>query len=158
MKTTIKRTCCFTGHREIPPGDKKRIQRLLEEKIRVAIDRKMAYFGVGGAIGFDTMAAKTILKLKKEFPYIKLILVLPCKEQSERWKIKDRVVYQYLISHADKIVYTADHYFNGCMQVRNRHLVDHSSMCICYLTKENGGTAYTVKYAQKKQLEIIPIS
>ena len=43
----------------------------------------------------------------------------------------------------------------GCMHKRNRHLVDNSSVCVCYLNKENGGTAYTVDYAGKKGLEII---
>ena len=41
------------------------------------------------------------------------------------------------------------------MHKRNRHLVDNSSVCVCYLNKENGGTAYTVDYAGKKGLEII---
>lgn len=157
MKTAIERTCCFTGHREIPLEDKRRIRQQLEKTIRMVIKDGIVYFGVGGAIGFDTMAAKTILKLKKEFPNIKLIFVLPCKEQSKKWKLKDKIVYYYLLKQADKVVYTSEHYFNGCMQVRNRHLVDHSSICIYYLTKQAGGTAYTVKYAQKKEIKIIPI-
>jgi len=41
------------------------------------------------------------------------------------------------------------------MHKRNRHLVDNSSVCVCYLNKENGGTAYTVDYAGKKGLELI---
>ena len=40
---------------------------------------------------------------------------------------------------------------------RNRKLVDMSTYCICYLTKATGGTAYTVKYAKKKNLQIINI-
>ena len=35
------------------------------------------YFGAGGALGFDTLAAQTVLDLKKDYPQIKLILVLP---------------------------------------------------------------------------------
>ena len=38
---------------------------------------------------------------------------------------------------------------------RNRHLVDNSSVCVCYLTKDSGGTAYTVRYAKEKGLEIV---
>ena len=44
------------------------------------------------------------------------------------------------------------------MHKRNRHLVDNSSVCVCYLNKENGGTAYTVRYAGKKGLEIINLA
>jgi hypothetical protein len=41
------------------------------------------------------------------------------------------------------------------MQKRNRHLVDNSSVCICYLTKPTGGTAYTVNYARRSGLQVI---
>ena len=58
----------------------------------------------------------------------------------------------------DKTVCVSDHYFNGCMQKRNRFLADISSLCICYLTKNTGGTAYTVRYAQKEGLKIVNIT
>ena len=41
---------------------------------------------------------------------------------------------------------------------RNRYLVDHSSLCICYLTRQTGGTAYTFNYAKNKGIEIINIA
>ena len=37
---------------------------------------------------------------------------------------------------------------------RNRHLVNYSSLCICYLNKTYGGTAYTVNYAKENNLKI----
>lgn len=40
------------------------------------------------------------------------------------------------------------------MLERNRHLVNSSSVCVCYLTKDTGGTAYTVKDAKQKGLQI----
>ena len=49
-------------------------------------------------------------------------------------------------------------YYNGCMQVRNRYLVDHSSACICYLNNLRSGTAYTVKYAESQGLQIINLA
>jgi hypothetical protein len=61
-------------------------------------------------------------------------------------------------AQADKVVDTSAEYTRGCMFKRNRHLVDNSSVCICYLTQRRGGTAYTVDYAQKAGLEIINIA
>ena len=46
----------------------------------------------------------------------------------------------------------------GCMYKRNRHLVDHSGVCVCYLTKDSGGTTYTVRYARAHGLEIINLA
>lgn len=56
------------------------------------------------------------------------------------------------------MVYTAQQYTKGCMHKRNRHLVDNSSVCVCYLNRESGGTAYTVNYAKKNGLEIINLA
>ena len=37
-------------------------------------------------------------------------------------------------------------------------LVDRSSVCVAYLKRQNGGTAYTADYAKKQGLEIINIA
>jgi len=44
------------------------------------------------------------------------------------------------------------------MQRRNRYLVDHSGVCLCYLTQETGGTVYTVGYAGQKGLQVVNIA
>jgi hypothetical protein len=41
------------------------------------------------------------------------------------------------------------------MHKHNRHLVDRSSVCVCYQTRHGGGTAYTVNYARAHGLAII---
>ena len=151
-------TCCFSGHRKIPPENFEEISQRLESILIQLIEKGYKYFGAGGALGFDTLAAQTILNLKTVYPYIKLILVLPCESQAEYWKAEDKKIYECIKAQADKVVYTSKNYFNGCMSKRNRHLVDNSSSCICYLTKETGGTAYTVHYAKGKMLTIYNVA
>lgn len=151
-------TCCFTGHRKIPleqyNGIVKRLRRILIN----LIENGYVYFGIGGALGFDTLAAQIILKLKKTYPQIKLILVLPCKAQTNRWSDEDKSIYEDIKNKADKYVYTSEAYTKGCMFKRNRHLVDNSSICIAYLTESKGGTAYTVEYAKKSNVKVINIA
>lgn len=149
-----EKTVCFTGHRKIPLEKKDEITRRLKETLIQLINRGYLYFGAGGALGFDTMAEQAVLSLKEEYPQIKLILVLPCKSQANAWSTEDKEVYMEIIRKADKVVYTSQEYFRGCMQKRNRHLVDFSSVCVCYLTKDTGGSAYTVRYAISKGLSI----
>lgn len=55
-------------------------------------------------------------------------------------------------------MYMADDYDRGCMYKRNRFLVDNSTVCVCYLTAVNGGTAYTVGYAKSKNLTVINLA
>lgn len=152
------KTCCFTGHREIPPEKRTEIIGRLERIITSLYQKGVQYYGAGGALGFDTLAAQTILKLRKKYPDIKLILVLPCLTQTKGWKPEDVEEYERIKVQADKVTYTSQEYTKGCMFKRNRHLVDNSSVCICYLTKNSGGTAYTVSYAKIQGIEVINIA
>lgn len=153
-----EKTVCFTGHRKIPPEDLPMVSEKLRKTLVDCIEKGYCFFGAGGALGFDTLAAQTVLELKKDYPQIRLILVLPCHNQTRGWTETDISEYERIKAKADKIVYTSDHYFRGCMQKRNRHLVDNSSLCICYLTDSTGGTAYTVEYVKKKGLKLINIA
>lgn len=108
----------------------------------------------GGALGFDTLAAETVLQKRLLLPDIKLVLVLPCKNQSERWGTDQKKRYEAIKNSADKVICLAEQYFEGCMQQRNQYMVNQSSFCICYLTKAVGGTAYTVREAKKAGLTV----
>lgn len=151
-------TCCFTGHRKIPESKRKAIIGKLTATVSDLISEGYLYFGTGGALGFDTLAALTVLRLKKLHPRIRLILVLPCENQYKYWNVYDKKMYQKIKSAADKVVYISKQYDKECMKKRNRHLVDNSSVCVCYNVKSSGGTAYTVNYARKSNLRIINIA
>lgn len=149
-----EKTCCFTGHRIIPEWDRIQVQTRLFISVRQLILSGYRYFGAGGAKGFDTMAAQTVLLLQHEFPQVKLILVLPCLSQADRWSESEKRIYEDIKQKANKVVYISKEYTRDCMFRRNRHLVDCSSACICYLNRRTGGTAYTVEYAQEKGLRV----
>ncbi|MGM9599438.1 MAG: SLOG family protein [Faecousia sp.] len=151
-------TCCFPGHRKLPNEELCAIAERLEKEIVKSIKAGYKFFGAGGALGFDTMAAQKVIELKKCYPDIKLILVLPCLSQTRGWKHEDIEIYEDIKSKADKIVYTSKEYTPYCMLKRNRHLVDYSTKCICYLTENKGGTAYTIDYARKQNVSVINIA
>ena len=153
-----ERTCCFTGHRNLPMLAQKKIAAELEQIIMALIERGVIYYGAGGARGFDTLAAQAVLKFRTSYPAIKLILVLPCLTQTRGWSPRDIAEYERIKAQADKVVYASQEYTEGCMHKRNRHLVDHSSVCVCYLVNDTGGTAYTVNYAKMRGLEVINLA
>lgn len=76
-----EKTCCFTGHRCIPNESLDSLKRQLKREIEKLIQQGVIYFGAGGALGFDTLAAEAVLELKQQYPFIKLILVLPCPDR-----------------------------------------------------------------------------
>lgn len=149
------RTVCFTGHRVIPQDRYETLTVQLEKLLEELISQGYCYFGCGGALGFDTLAALTVLNLREKYPQVKLILVLPCYEQYKRWLEKDIIIFKDILKRANKVVYVEKNYTSECMLKRNRHLVDNSGLCISYLTQNTGGTAYTVRYAKEKGVKVI---
>lgn len=125
-------TVCFTGHRKIPLERMDTLAQRLKTEIIGLIDKGYLYFGAGGALGFDTLAAQTVLDLKTDYPRIKLILVLPCLSQADAWSSDDKDRHEYIKANADKAVYTSREYTRGCMLKRNHYLVDNSSVCLLF--------------------------
>ncbi len=142
------KTCSFTGHRELPENfDIKKLKNAVEELIKKGVE----VFYNGGAKGFDLLSAETVLSLKEKYPFIKLILCIPCLYQEKNYIEEDKKRYLTIYNEADeKIMVSNDRYFKGCMQKRDMFLADKGDILIAFLQKETGGTAYTVKYFKKK--------
>lgn len=141
------KSCCFTGHRIIKNEHYDTIAKNLPELINTLADDGIYNFIAGGALGFDTLAAKAVIEAKKVNSKIRLCLALPCQNQSQNWTRRSKSEYAQILSAADSIVYVSDEYYDGCMQKRNRYMIDRSNHCIFYMTFPRGGTSNTIKYA-----------
>ena len=151
----MEKVCCFTGHREINQNERASVTAALRKLLPSLIEQGYRVFKAGGAIGFDMLAAGEVIRLKRNFPDIKLHLFLPCMTQNKYYNEEQNRVYLEQINAADKIFCMSEKYYNGCMQDRNRALVDGSELCIAYIKKESGGTAYTVSHAEKNGVEVV---
>lgn len=150
------KVACFSGHRRLPQ-DCTELQTNLEKAIVELIERGVVFFGNGAALGFDQMAAETVLRLKEDYPHIRLVMVLPCppEQQSSYWNDEQKKRYYKILGQADKVRILSPQYTEKCMLDRNRHMVDNSAYLICYLREQRGGTFYTVNYAERKGLNIL---
>ena len=153
----LMKNCSFSGHRKIPAYEKEALQKQLEIVVRKLIDKGVRNFYTGGALGFDTMAAECILKLKNEYSSIKLTVLVPCPEQPDNWGRGDREHYYDILVKSDKIIYVSDNYSPECMKKRNDALVKNADCLVCFLRNRESGTAYTVKKAAENSLKIIPL-
>ena len=153
-----EKTCCFTGHRELPEEQLPQLKQALFKVIVRLASQGVTRFACGGALGFDTLAAQMVLMVKEAFPQIELLLILPCKTQEKYWPKEDQEIYREILARADRVVFVSETYIQGCMQKRNRLLVEGSSVCVCYCTKKQGGTFYTVRYARQKGLDLINLA
>lgn len=146
--------CSFTGHRAIPNEIRNYLLGRVKDAVNYLYPRGIKTYLTGGAIGFDTLAAMAVIKCREVYKDIRLILVIPCRDQARTWTPHDVVVYENIKQLADEVVCLSEYYYNGCMHARNRYLIDNSDSCVCYLTRASGGTAYTIRYARERGLSV----
>lgn len=158
------KTVCFTGHRaqKLPWGFNEKDERCIamKETLKAEIEEAIAggyrRFICGMALGFDTICAETLIKLKKKYDDIYLEGAIPCKNQDGNWSKEHKARYKKLLKLLDKVYYVREEYTGAeCMLERNRYMVDNSSLIIALFNGNNGGTKYTIDYARQKGLKII---
>ena len=156
----MKKSVCFTGHRTIAEDKETLSARLYALLECLVTEQKVTDFYTGGAVGWDALAALTVLKLRESYPEVKLHLVLPCpfEEQSAKWNEAQKAEHKHIASLADTKEFTSEHLDKNAMRIRNARLVELASdYCICYWNPKNfrSGTGQTVRMAQKKGIEVI---
>ena len=154
-----EKTCCFTGHRNIPEKDVDMILDQVETFVRALVKKGICYFGVGGALGFDTLVAQYLFYLRDiKHLKIKVILVCPFEGYTSRWHQDQQNTFEQMLPQYDKVVYKETTPSREAFLSRDRHLVDHSAYCITYCTRNYGGTAYTVRYAIKNGVKVLNVA
>ncbi len=164
LNKNIEKTVAFTGHR--PEAFKLHneedehiinIKQRLFNLIKEAISQGYCYFVGGGARGTDIWMGEAVLELKKEYPYIKLVTVIPHEAQSQPWSKYWQERYDKLMEKSDMVTVIEPEFSYASYHKRNRFLVDHASLLIAVYNGTKGGTQKTIEYAQKKEKQIIVI-
>lgn len=143
-------TCALTGHRDLPEDFQVNVlYDTLEELVRAGYDT----FLCGMARGFDLLALDCLITLKQKYR-ITLEACIPYRGHEDSFSAEERKRYLNLLEWCDKKHYIYNSYQSGCFLARDRMMVDRTDLLIAYCMRDAGGTAYTVKYAEKKGVEI----
>ena len=160
-----KITCCFTGHRpeKLPWGDDEgdprchELKKKLRDAVEAAYDEGMRHFICGMARGCDFYFAEAVLDLRTEREGVYLEAAVPCPTQASGWPVRDRVRWRRILDACDLETVVQDHYSPGCMQRRNRYMVDHSALVIAVYDGTEGGTRRTLEYALRRNVPFVDI-
>jgi len=153
--------CSFTGYRfkklyeSIGDGGIAGLKDIILDELRELTAGDFSVFQCGMALGSDMIFADAVLKLKREYPRLKFIAAIPCLNQEKTWNENQKTHYRHLLDSADEVrLISESEYFDGCMQMRNRHLVDTCDLLLAVFDGKRGGTMQTVEYAKKRGKKI----
>ena len=158
-------TCCFAGHRpeKLPWGSDEMdkgciaLQKRMWSAVETAYEAGYRHFICGMARGCDFYFAEMILTLRRERPGVTLEAAIPCRDQASRWAARDRDRWQKLVEACDRKTVLQERYVRGCMQQRNRYMVDHSSLVIAAFDGSPGGTLATLEYAIRQRVPFVDV-
>lgn len=153
-----EKTCCVTGHRDIPVQQIEYVKDSLQREIEKAIAEGYTRFISGFAEGVDQYFAEIVLEKKKENPDLQLIAVIPYKKRLESLNKKERT--KLLLESCAEIKVIQEEYLPRVYSHRNRYMVENSDRVIAvYDGREKGGTVGTIRFTHKlkKELREIPV-
>ena len=99
-RSNREKTVCFTGHRKI--GDWEQTARLLCVLLETLYQQGYRDFISGAALGFDQLAARCVVSMRMRHPDVRLILAIPCPDQSSPWTSAQVHDYEQLIYLCDE--------------------------------------------------------
>ena len=84
------KTCCVTGHRDLPQNEINKIKAALEHEIDAAVTDGFTCFMSGFADGVDQYFAELVLERQQTNPALELIAVLPYRKRLDSLNKKTR--------------------------------------------------------------------
>ena len=160
MELTVSRwdTVCFTGHR---PEKLDQSEEQVREALRKGIDKALAWkyttFITGMAPGVDIWAAEEILRLRADHPELWFICAVPYDGFAQKWDESWKEKYDSILAAADEVHYISPKSTRAAPIIRDKWMVDHSSLVIAVYNGTKGGTQITVEYAEKKKTRVLNV-
>ena len=146
--------CCtvaFTGRRSYRGEAKEELRHV----VRDLYERGFTRFLCGMSWGFDLAAGRAVMELQREFADVDLVAVEPFEGFRELFSGEDRELYDSVLAAATEHVVVSDEEAGAYMR-RNDYLVDNASVVVAWWEREmHGGTAYTVRRAQRSRVEVV---
>ena len=131
---------CFTGHRNIFRSRVPRLKAKIIKILALLISQGITALYSCGARGFDLLVAEAAVELKEKGLPIKLIMILPHKVAKKRLPA--------VVSHADETVFLSE-------RDRNKYIVQHSDICVVYMTHGGSNTKQIIRLAREYGLPVI---
>ena len=159
-------TCCFSGHRaaKLPWGYNESdgcctaLKRRIRDVLDSLYDSGARHFICGMALGCDMYFAEAVLALRAERGGVTLEAAVPCLDQDRFWPERAQARYRRLLSMCDTRTVLEHSYSPGCMERRNRYMVDRSSVLVAVYNGGSGGTLNTIRYARSRGLTVLQLT
>lgn len=149
--------CCIAGPEHLPNGiTEEWVRKKLDSEIRRMVTYEAVNcFYVGMRPGVCQWAAETVLRVKKDYPSVRLKCVLPCETLADDWTEPQRDRFYDVMEHCDEELMLQGAYTSDCEKKCAKFL---ARRCAAFLAFWDGteicATGMALLYARRENCEI----
>lgn len=154
----MEKTCCVTGHKDLPSEQMETVKAGLRREIEKAVADGYTEFMTGFSDGVEQCFVEIVAEMKKEYPKLRLTAVLPYQKRMDTLQARKRT--KSLLDACSEITVIQEEYEPSVYSRRNRYMVKQSGRVIAvYDGREKGGTVKMIRLAHimRKELREIPV-
>ncbi len=136
----------FCGHKNVYQTE--RVSQQVKQIVSSLVKEGADTFLLGGYGSFDSIAAVAVRDLKKEYPGLRSVLVLPYLNRDYNTSLYDESIYPPIEDVPKRFAISR----------RNEWMVEKADVIIAYVDHDWGGAATTLRYAERKKKRIINVA
>lgn len=116
----------------------KYLKLFLKNKLQNLVEEGLEWVLIQGQLGIEMWTAEVVLDLQQEYPELKLGVITPFQNHTERWNEQNQLKYQQIIEGAD--FHDSVHHapYEGPFQFKqtDQFILDHSDMTVLIYDEE----------------------
>lgn len=116
----------------------KYLQLFLKNKLQNLVEEGLEWVLIQGQLGIEMWTAEVVLDLQQEYPELKLGVITPFQNHTERWNEQNQLKYQQIIEKADfhDSVHHAPYEAPFQFKQTDQFILDHTDMTVLIYDEE----------------------
>lgn len=117
------------------------IKLFFEKRLTEYIYEGLEWVIISGNIGTELWVGQVVLKLKKDYPELKLAILLPYTGFQSKWNEKNQALFNSIVEKADYLNYTSNSEYSNPSQLKNHQefIMRNTDGCLLFYDTEHEG-------------------
>ncbi|NHM74737.1 MULTISPECIES: DUF1273 domain-containing protein [Staphylococcus] len=114
------------------------LKQFITHKLIGYIEEGLEWVLIQGQLGIELWTAECVIDLKSDYPDLKLGIITPFENHTEKWNDTNQLRYQHIIAHADFVRSVFERPYEGPhqFQAADQFMLDHTDITLLIYDEE----------------------
>lgn len=144
-----KKAVCFSEYKVLSIIKNKKVKLKILNEINKIIEENYFHFVFGLSDSIDFIGAEAVIDKKSKNKNIMMEVVIPYKKKLYNYKVRKYIKY------CDIISLTSNEYYDGCINERDRQIINISDLLVMFCTENPSDDNFILlKYAKENRKDV----